>query len=127
MHIIMSDGSWNSKSTQILNVVYCMWWILLILIIVSIYGWKKSIINTRIIIGFIIGIVYFFLAEGGKKGESFSNKCWKRKQNDFLRHNKVYLFVIILFYIDYKYPCSMLKYATELLLGAWIGLHASQT
>ncbi len=122
----ISSGSWNGSFTKILNLLYCMCWVFLILVIFTYYGLKNGFITNRVIAGFIIGIVYFFLAEGGRGGESYSDKCWKRKQNDLLRHNKVYLFVILFLYIDHKYSCSTLKTSIELLLGAWIGLHLTQ-
>lgn len=82
----------------------------------------NNIILKSNIIGFIIGALWFFIYENAKPGKSFLDKCWIRKEPQFLAHNKVYFLGMILIYRAYIHKDIYLS----LVGSAWIGLHLFQ-
>lgn len=74
-----------------------------------------------IIIGVMIGILYFYFFENSVSN-SFLSSCWIRQQPKLLVHNKVYLIGSFLIYRGFVNNDRLI-----VLLGAsWIGLHGTQ-
>jgi hypothetical protein len=80
----------------------------------------RNIVTT--IIGIIIGICYFIWGDHGSVGNSFLDECWKRKQPQWIVHNKAYIIGAFLVYEGWQYLDILLI----LIGGAWIGTHLSQ-
>lgn len=76
-----------------------------------------------IIIGLVLGVLFFCVCENMKPSNSFVTDCWIRKQPNWLVHNKVYFIGLLLIYCELK----MVKIPIVLLIGStWIGLHFAQ-
>jgi len=74
------------------------------------------------VIGFIIGVIFFFYMENASYSNSFLQKCWKRQQPKWIVHNKVYILSVFIIYKSYEYNDILLM----ILGSAWLGLHLSQ-
>ena len=80
-----------------------------------------------IIIGFIIGILYFIIFENAKPSNSFITKCWIRKQPDYLVHNKCYIIGVLLIFSQLKTKYKEYgSYVVFFVGSTWIGLHLAQ-
>lgn len=75
------------------------------------------------IIGFIVGLLFFILFENSKPSNSFNSECWIRQQPSWLVHNKCYIIGSLLIYREIN-GCND-PYIIA-LGGAWIGLHLAQ-
>ena len=75
-----------------------------------------------LIVGFVLGLLFFLIVEGGRGSNSFYSGCWVRKQPDWITHTKVYFLGTIIAYKGLEYKDSLLT----LLGAAWFGLHLGQ-
>lgn len=82
----------------------------------------KLNICYSILLGIIIGTIWFYKIENRMPGNSFYNRCWIRTQPKLIVHNKVYILSTFLIYRASK--CNDL--ISIVLLSTWLGLHLSQ-
>jgi len=90
------------------------------------YKVKMPVSKNHLILGFIIGTLFFCFFENSP-GQAFSDKCWVRRQGGWIRHTKVYLLGGMLIYASTTCnQCPPLQKAIALLAGIWIGVHGAQ-
>ncbi len=79
-----------------------------------------------LLVGVTIGVAFFCIFENAKPGTTFASDCWVRRQEDWIRHPKVYLVAFLLLMAASTGKCSLLRKSVFMLAGLWVGLHGAQ-